>query len=230
MKEGCRRNASPSGARRRPPRRRGRGCAPAAKSARCPATPRRVPWLRRIPATSLRPGCARRSWRRAPTGPRGSGSSRRATGLRIAPNASRRGDVYLGTREIGDAADVVAVEMGDDDVAHVVTAKAKLLDLIDGGFRRVEHRADQVPRRSHPPGGIVAVLRPEAGVDQYQTVVGLDEQHVAHHLAAPERVQGSAVEVMNLHTCSLHGRWLVTRESRRSRCSWCRRCRSMVAR
>src|SRR3954470_10478399 len=46
-----------------------------------------------------------------------------------------RGDVYLGFGEIGDAADVVAVEMCDDDVAHVVTAKAKPLNLI-GPTRR----------------------------------------------------------------------------------------------
>jgi hypothetical protein len=43
--------------------------------------------------------------------------------------------VYLGFGEVGDAADVVAVEMCDDDVAHVVTAKAKPLNLI-GPTRR----------------------------------------------------------------------------------------------
>jgi hypothetical protein len=110
--------------------------------------------------------------------------------------------MYLGVGKVGYAADVVAVEMRDDDVAHIVPAKAEPLDLMDGGFLTFEHRADEVSGRSHPPGGIVAVLRPEAGVDQYQTVAGLDEQHMAHHFAAPERVQGSAVEVVNLHVQS----------------------------
>ena len=114
-----------------------------------------------------------------------------------------RSDVDLGLGKIGDAADVVAVEVSNDDVAHVITAKAKLLNLIDGGLRRIQNWADQMPRGSHPPGWIAAILRSEAAVDQHQTVIGLDEQHVADHLAAPERVHGSAVEVVNLHRCSL---------------------------
>jgi hypothetical protein len=36
--------------------------------------------------------------------------------------------------------------------------------------------------------GVAAVLRPESGVDEDQTVAGLDEEHVAHHLSATERV------------------------------------------
>ena len=112
-------------------------------------------------------------------------------------------DVYLGLGEFGYAADVVAIEMRDDDVAHVVPSKTELLDLSDGGFLALQHWADEVSRRPHPLCGIAAVFRPEAGVDQDQTVVGLDEQHVAHHPATPVGVQGSAVEVVNLHTSSV---------------------------
>jgi hypothetical protein len=72
----------------------------------------------------------------------------------------RSGDVYLRLGEIGDAADVVGVEMGDDDVPHVVTSKAKLLNLIDGGLPVIEHRTDESPRRSQPARGIGAVLDP----------------------------------------------------------------------
>ena len=111
--------------------------------------------------------------------------------------------MYLGVGEIRYAADVVAVEVRDDNMAHVVTAKTEPLDLVDGGFFTVEHRTDDASRRSHPLAGIIAVLRPEAGIDQYPTIVGLDEQHVAHQHSRPERVHGSAVEVVNLHVCSL---------------------------
>ena len=100
----------------------------------------------------------------------------------------RCGDVYLSLGEIGYTANVVVVEISDDDVAHVVTAKAKSLNLIDGGFLAVEHRADEASGRSDPPGRVVTVFRSEARVDQHQTVLGLDEQHVAHQPAASERV------------------------------------------
>ena len=40
----------------------------------------------------------------------------------------------LGVREVGQAADVVQVEVRDDDVADVVTPEAELLDLVGGGF------------------------------------------------------------------------------------------------
>jgi hypothetical protein len=113
------------------------------------------------------------------------------------------GDVYLGLGKVAYAADMVAVEVRDDDVAHVVAVKAELLDLMYGGLLTFEHRADEVSGRSHPTGGVVAVLRAEAGVDQNQTVAGLDQQHVAYQLTAPGRVHGSAVEVMNLHASSL---------------------------
>ena len=64
-------------------------------------------------------------------------------------------DVDLGIGKIGDAADVVAVEVSNDDVAHVITAKAKLLNLIDGGsagFRpgRIKCR-EGPPRRAGSP-------------------------------------------------------------------------------
>jgi hypothetical protein len=73
---------------------------------------------------------------------------------------------------------VVAVEMRDDDVAHVVPVEAESLDLMDGGFHglstgRMRYR-DGPTRRASPQS-----LRPEAGVERYQTVAGLDEQHVA---------------------------------------------------
>jgi hypothetical protein len=77
--------------------------------------------------------------------------------------------------------------MGDDDVPHVVTAKAKPLNLIDGDFVAIEYGTDESSRRSEPARGIGAVPRPEARVYEYQTIVGLDEKHVAHQLAAPER-------------------------------------------
>jgi hypothetical protein len=61
--------------------------------------------------------------------------------------------VYLCLGKVGDAADVVAVEVRDDDVPYVVGAKAKSLNLIDSGLGRVEYWPDQVSRRSDPSAG-----------------------------------------------------------------------------
>ena len=65
-----------------------------------------------------------------------------------------------------------------------------------------KRRADEVSRRSNAASRIAAVPCSETGVDQHQPVGGFDQQHVTHHLAAPERIQGSAVEMVNLHRCS----------------------------
>ena len=81
----------------------------------------------------------------------------------------------LGIREVGDAADVVHVEMCDDDVANVIAAEAESLYLADRGFVLVEFWSEEMACRPHPPAGIVAVVRTMTGVDEHEAVVGLDE-------------------------------------------------------
>ncbi len=86
-----------------------------------------------------------------------------------------RGDVNLGVREVGQTADVVQVEVRDDDVADIVTREPELLDLVGGGFVVAEDGSEKVAQRSDPPGGFGAVVRAEAGVDQHQAAVGFAE-------------------------------------------------------
>ncbi len=106
--------------------------------------------------------------------------------------------------EVGEAADVVDVEVRRDDVADVVASETELLHLAGGGLVDVERRPQQVTRGADA-GGIGAVLEAEAGVDEHQPVVGLDEQHVAHDGGA-RCVHGAAVEVMDLHAHDpIHG-------------------------
>lgn len=107
-------------------------------------------------------------------------------------------DVDLGVREVRDSADVIKVEMGDDDVAHVLRAEAESLDVVRGGLDVEQPRPDDVPERPDPPGGVVAVVGSESGVHEYETVVGFDEQDVADHRRCrhPHR---AAVKVVHLH-------------------------------
>ena len=64
----------------------------------------------------------------------------------------------LGAREVGQTADVIQVEVRDDDVADIVTPEAELLDLVGGGFFVAEDGSEEVAQRSDPPGGVSAVV------------------------------------------------------------------------
>ena len=108
-----------------------------------------------------------------------------------------RREVDLRGGEVGHTARVVQVQMRDDDVPHVISRKAQPVDLVDDGFVVVEDRPDHVPGRPNPLG-IVAVMRAVATVNQDESVVGFDQQHVADHRCG-RHVHGAAVEVVNLH-------------------------------
>ena len=94
------------------------------------------------------------------------------------------GGVDLRVGKVGDAADVVHVEMRDDDVADVVAGEPEPLDLAQRRFVVVEHRLEEVAR-GPDAGVVVTVVRPVSRVDENQAVVGLDEQHVTDDLGAP---------------------------------------------
>lgn len=196
-----RRSAGSSDRRRRPPHRRVRGYGLALRSARCRVRCRRAPSPRRNRANSRRRDRARPPFGCGPTATCGSGTSRLALACAW-PERFGGGDVGLGVGEIGDAADVVDVEVRDHDVADVVAAEAEPFQLTHGGFVMVEYRPDEPPHRPDAPGGVVAVTRAEAAVDEDQAVLRLRHQHVADRGWTPGRMHGSAVEVVNLHTCS----------------------------
>ena len=87
--------------------------------------------------------------------------------------------VDLGLGEVGQAAGVVEVEVGGDDVADVAGGEAERLEL------RQRRRLDSRPRPHQRPKtgpswrGLRASVDAEAGVDEDQPVVGLDRQAVA---------------------------------------------------
>ena len=66
-------------------------------------------------------------------------------------------------------------------------------------FRWYEHRPGDEADRAHPSGGSAQSCEPEAGVDENQTVVGLDEQHVTDASGRAGEVHRAAVEVVDLH-------------------------------
>jgi hypothetical protein len=99
--------------------------------------------------------------------------------------------------KVGHTAGVVHVHMRDDDVPHVISHEAELIDLVGDGFLVVEDRSDHAAGRAHPLG-IIAVICAETTVYQDEPVVGLDQQHVADHRCGLHG-HGAAVRVVNLH-------------------------------
>ena len=85
----------------------------------------------------------------------------------------------LGVGEVGQAAGVVGVEVGGDDAAHVGGGEAERLDLLERRLSIVGLRARISLKAGAEPAEVAGVLDAEAGVDQDQAVVGLDQQAVA---------------------------------------------------
>src|SRR5215207_5534985 len=74
---------------------------------------------------------------------------------RRSPDRTERfcgGDVDSGVGEVGHSAGVVHVEMRDDDVAHVISRKAEVIDLVGGSLLAAEDRPDDAPTRAHSLG------------------------------------------------------------------------------
>ena len=89
--------------------------------------------------------------------------------------------------------------MRDHDVANVLAAEAEPVELVCRGLGRCEHRPGDEAHRAHPSWWVGAVVDPEAGVDENQTVVGLDEQHMTDAVGRARRMHRAAVEMVDLH-------------------------------
>lgn len=113
-----------------------------------------------------------------------------------------RGDVHPRPGEVRDPPDVVGIEVGEHDVAHVLAPETEALDLAGGGLLGVEERPHGQTEGAHPARGLGDVPQAVPGVDEDQAPpVRLDQQHMAHEGGA-RRAHGAAVQVMHLHGAS----------------------------
>jgi hypothetical protein len=83
------------------------------------------------------------------------------------PESLGSGQVDVGVREVSQAADVVGVEVGKDDVLHVTGAKAKPLQLAYGCFVPFEHWSNEVAGGSDPPRWFEDVFETIASVHEH---------------------------------------------------------------
>jgi hypothetical protein len=122
--------------------------------------------------------------------------------------------VHASLGEVVEPTRMIEVQVGEQDVSHVLGAEAESLDLTDGGLSLLERRTVQPSKEwTESPLGLTCVARAEAGIDEHEAVlVGLDEQAVANelrraqeqvrvavHQHPAERTHGHAVEVVNAH-------------------------------
>ncbi len=105
----------------------------------------------------------------------------------IAASSSRPSRCTSSVGKVGQAARVVEVEVGRDDVAHIVRVETERGELRDRRLGAVGLRAHE--RREDAPelARVRRVRAPEARVDQDEAVGALDQQAVADELRARQQ-------------------------------------------
>jgi hypothetical protein len=88
--------------------------------------------------------------------------------------------------EVGEPTGVVEVQVGHDDVAHVLGPEAEPPHLRVRGLFGVEARAQDAAHERGERCGVAAVAEPEPRVDEHEPLRVLDEQAVRDHVAALE--------------------------------------------
>ena len=108
-------------------------------------------------------------------------------------------EVDLGVREVGQAAGVVEVQVGEDDVLDGLGGIAQPGYLMTCREGWVALHAEGEAEAAHHARGRRVIVDAEAGVDEDEAVVGLDEQagrghmparHVGRHRRAVEQTNG----------------------------------------
>ena len=120
-------------------------------------------------------------------------------------------DMNLRVRKIRNAAGMIAIEMRQQQMPHVAFGIAERLDLPHGGLGRIEPRRRLPDPFGSQPRRVGNVVQSDAGIDQRQPVIGLDQQTMTHHARALEnaagavhqapadRAHGAGVEMVDAH-------------------------------
>src|SRR5690606_28896334 len=131
---------------------------------------------------------------------------------------------------------VIEVEVREDDVANVPRVEAEPLDLAHCGQALHEPRPqEREEEAAEPRARIGHVAKPEAGIDEDQTALGLEQEAMAAQLAAADdrarppihqasadRTGGDAAQVVDAHGPTLTGRAPMRRARRPCAAAPCR--------
>jgi len=86
--------------------------------------------------------------------------------------------------EIGKAASVVEMEMGHHDVPDRFGVLAQARELADSGVLRIVREAQSPPEEADQEPWGQKVVQAEAGIDENEALVGVDEQTGRAHVPA----------------------------------------------
>lgn len=126
-----------------------------------------------------------------------------------------RMDVDSCLREVGDPPCMIEIQMGENDVPHVVRGGADARETRDDGLAVIEARGHLSQPCSAEARGRREVVRSEARVDEQQSVLGLDRENMTYEPCALEEATTSVdepragwaerrgVEMMNSHADGL---------------------------
>ena len=84
-------------------------------------------------------------------------------------------------REVADASRMVEVQVGGHDMTHIARAVTQVHDLPQCGLCDFEKRPHRKVEQMSEAPRLVDILDAEAGVDQNQPIIALDQQAVAAH-------------------------------------------------
>lgn len=101
--------------------------------------------------------------------------------------------------EIRDAADMVDIQMGGDDMPHICDVETQSCHLRGGSLRFEETRSNEVPYGADPAPRVRNVAAAKSAVNQNQAIVGLQQQDMTYVTFREERIHCAAVEMMNFH-------------------------------
>ena len=120
-------------------------------------------------------------------------------------------DMYLGLWKVRHAARMVAIEMRQQQMPYVIGREAERLHLADGRLGRIKPRRGLPDPFAPEPRRVADVVEPDAGVDQHEAVIALDQQAVtdhprpledaaaAVHEPLADRAHGAGVEMVDAH-------------------------------
>ena len=94
--------------------------------------------------------------------------------------------VHLSVREVWQAAGMVKVQMGHDDVPDVFGGAAEASDLTDGGALRVIATAEVESEEANLRRRVGVVMQPQAGIYEHRAMIGVHEKAGAAYVPARE--------------------------------------------
>ena len=115
-------------------------------------------------------------------------------------------DVNLSIGEVREASGMIEVQVGHDNVPHLLKRIAEAGDLPDCGTLRVIDNTEGEPEEPDHAGGIGIIVEAKPGIDEHGTLVGFHEDASPTDLPAREpRRHRRAVENVDCHwDSSLH--------------------------